>query len=918
MATGGPAIGCMARARCLAAEGWRTSEHAARIIATKGLAFPPGTRIGPYEILSLLGAGGMGEVYRAEDARLGRRVALKVIPPHRALDETAAKRLLREARTAATLEHPNICTVYDVGEADGVGFIAMQYVEGDTLADRLKQAPLALQTAISIGGQVANALAEAHHHGIVHRDIKPQNIMLSTANHATVLDFGLAKTAAPVDAASQTATVLTEAGVMSGTVGYMSPEQARAEVVDQRSDVFSFGIVLYQLVTGVHPFAHDSWADTLAAILTREPLPVALAVPSELRRILRRCLEKDRERRYQTMRDVALDLENFAQEVSNTSSAALPRARSSVPVRQGTYRTVWIGTAVLVALGAAVAVIIWWKAEEPRPSQSGYEAITDFTDTATAPALSADGHMVTFIRGGPWFMTTTGQIYVKMLPNGEPVKLTDDARQKFGPVFSADGSRVAYTALALGAGGTSWDTWTVPISGGTPVRLLANAAGLSWVDPRHVLFSEIRPGTMVHMGLVTATEDRRDARHIYLPTHERAMAHFSYVSPDRASVLVVEMGPMGTFDRCRLIPFDGSSTGRQVGPSGACRAAAWSPDQRWMYFTVEVDGRSHLWRQRFPDGMAEPLTSSPTAEEEGVAVAPDGQSLVTSIGLPQSSLWLKGAGGERLLSSEGYAFRPSFSRDGGRLYYLLRRVSGSGVVELRVMDLATQRSDRVLPDFSVLDYAVGRDEQEVAITTRAVEGSLEIWVAELDRRTEPRRVVRAADHVAFGANRDLVFRSIEGQLNSVSRVGLDGQNRTRLSDINAIDVMGTSPDGLWVIVAGSLSKEEAGVMAVPVYGGATKVLCHNRCNPMWSPDAASLYLELGVEAPFPTLVVPLQPGRAFPEFPVGAPDAQTAWRKLPTARVIERPPSIPGLNESTYVITKTDERRNLFRVPLSR
>ncbi len=881
------------------------------------MSLTAGTRLGDYSIVSAIGAGGMGEVYLAEDARLRRRVALKVLPSHLVTDEAAGKRLLREARAAATLEHPNICTVYEVGEADGRSFIAMQYVEGNTLADRLKQAPLELQTAIAIGRQIADAVAEAHAHGIVHRDIKPQNVMLSAANHATVLDFGLAK-AATVDPAAQTATVPTEAGVVSGTLLYMSPEQARAEIVDERSDVFSFGIVLYELVTRAHPFAHENWADTLAAILTRDPRPIVIPIPSELARILRKCLEKDRGRRYQTMRDVAIDLENLAQEMSSARADVLLQAAQPPVVRRRTHRTIWIAAAATLTLAAAATVLMVWKHENGAPVYSGYEPITDFTDSATAPALSPDGRMVTFIRGGSWFMTKTGQIYVKMLPNGEPVRLTDDSRAKFGPVFSPDGSRVAYTAMEPSAGDLTWDTWTVPISGGAPTRLLANAAGLSWIDPRHVLFSEIQPGTTVHMGLVTATEDRRDARPIYLPPHERGMAHFSYLSPDRVWVLIVEMGPMGTFERCRLLPFDGSSTGRQVGPTGMCHAAAWSPDQRWMYFAAVVDGRSHLWRQRFPDGVPEPITSGPAAEEEGVAVAPDGQSLVTSIGMRQSSLWLHSANGDRLLSSEGYASNPTLSPDGTRLYYLLRRASGLGVDELRVMDLATQKSDRVLPDFSVVDYAVSRDEKEVAATTIAADRSLEIWDAALDRRTAPRRVVQGGDKVAFGANRDLVFRSIEGHLNFISRIGPDGQNRVHLSDINAIDVMGTSPDGQWVTFAGRFAGERVAVMVVPVYGGDSRVLCYNDCRPGWSPDAASLYLDIGVEAPRPILIVPLQPGHAFPQFPAKGEEALAAWRKLPTARVIERPDSIPGLDESTYVVTKVEERRNLFRMPLTR
>src|SRR4051812_23596455 len=198
-----------------------------------------GTRLGAYSIIRPLGAGGMGEVYLADDARLGRRVALKILGTHLEADDAAGKRLLREARAAAALDHPNVCTVYEVGEEDGRRFIAMQYVEGNNLADVLEKAPLPLGTAVSIGRQIANAVAAAHRLGIVHRDIKPQNVIVSAKNHATVLDFGLAQTAAGVD--SLTASGLTGPGVVSGTLSYMSPEQARGEAVDQRSDVFSFG-----------------------------------------------------------------------------------------------------------------------------------------------------------------------------------------------------------------------------------------------------------------------------------------------------------------------------------------------------------------------------------------------------------------------------------------------------------------------------------------------------------------------------------------------------------------------------------------------------------------------------------------------------------------------------------------------------
>jgi len=673
------------------------------------------------------------------------------------------------------------------------------------------------------------------------------------------------------------------------------------------------------MIAGVHPFAGDNWADTLAALLTREPPPLHSSLPSELRRIVRKCVEKDCDRRYQTMRDVAIDLENLEQEMSSADLAAphLPSQASTIPSAR--RWTIWFAAAAVLAIGTIALALVLSRRGSPAALDAQYEAVTDFTDSAGAPALSPDGRMVTFIRGGQSFLTETGQIYVKTLPNGEAVRLTDDSRMKFGPVFSPDGSRVAFTMLdpIVGRGGMSWDTWTVPVSGGAATRLLPNAAGLSWIDSRHVLFSEIQPGASVHMGLVTATEDRREARQIYLPEHQRGMAHFSYLSPDRAWLLVVEMGKLGTFERCRLLPFDGTSTGTQVGPPGGCLSAAWSRDGRWMYFSAEVQGASHIWRQRFPDGTPELLTFSPV-EEDGIAVAADGQSIVTSIGTRHSSLWLRSPSGERLLSSEGYAVRPAFSPDGTRLYYLLRRTSEWGVVELRVMDLATQKSDRLLPDFSIVDFAISTDEKEVAATRMADDGALEIWVAALDRRTAPRKVVQGGDSVAFGANRDLVFRSSDGHSNAMDRIGIDGQNRVRLSDNIAVNTLRTSPDGRWTTFLGPLGDGHEGTIAVPVYGGADKPICYSACEPMWSPDGASLYLGLGFEPRRSVLLIPLPPGRSLPDFPEGTGEALPLWRKLPGVRLLDQQEGIPGLDPATCIVTKYDERRNLFRVPLPR
>jgi len=301
-------------------------------------------------IISPLGAGGMGEVYLAEDTRLKRRVALKILPASLASDERAHKRLLREAQSIAAVDHSNICTVYEVGEAAGHGFIAMQYIEGETLAARLDRGPTDLDTALSIARQVAQALAEAHRHGIVHRDIKPQNIMITKSGQVKVLDFGLAKTVAPLSDA-RTTSLLTEYGAVAGTVPYMSPEQARGEPVDERSDVFSFGSVLYEMVGRRHPFSGGTGADTISMILMRDPPPLESGVPPEVRRIIQKCLAKDRARRYQTVSDLVIDLEAPAPE--GTPAATVPGA--TAPARRSTP-LVWIAAAAM-ALG--IGFLIW-------------------------------------------------------------------------------------------------------------------------------------------------------------------------------------------------------------------------------------------------------------------------------------------------------------------------------------------------------------------------------------------------------------------------------------------------------------------------------------------------------------------------------------------------------------------------------
>jgi eukaryotic-like serine/threonine-protein kinase len=893
---------------------------------------PAGHRLGAYRILSPLGAGGMGEVYLAEDTRLHRRVALKLLPPRAAEDERSHKRLLREAQAAAALDHPNICTVYDVGEAEGHSFIAMQYVEGETLAARLRQ-PLDLDVALAIAVQVAAALAEAHRHGIIHRDIKPQNIMLSGGGQVKVLDFGLARFTEPADGTAETVTLLTESGAIAGTVPYMSPEQTRGDPLDARSDVFSFGCVFYEMLARTHPFHGRTAAETISAILTREPaaLPDTIA-PDEVQRILRKCLEKNRERRYQTTADLVIDLENAR---SGRHAPARPPSGATVsapPHRQRRLlRLVWIiAPAALVVLAAGG---FWWwsvrlgETTVPVPS-ARFVQITNLADSAAAPSLSPDGRMVAFVSGGEWF-NSTGQVYVKLLPNGDAVRLTNDPRPKYAPAFTPDGSRVAYTLVSGSGVSLSWDTWTVPVLGGKPTLLLPNASGLAWLDGSHVVFSEIEAGTGLHMGIVTATVDRASERRLYFPQNQRAMAHLSYPSPDRRWVLVVEMDSTLAWQRCRLVPLDGSSTGHAVGPTGACISAGWSPDGRWMYFSAAVEGRFHLWRQRFPDGPPEPLTSESATEERGITVAPDGQSLITAVGQRQDSLWVHDARGDHLLPLEGAASDPRVSRDGTRVYCLVQQATAPYPQGVTVVDLASGRTDRILAEFPIVNFDISRDDRTVAFTTVSAGGQHQVWRADLDRRSPPAEVATDADGVRFGAGGELIIRSLAARQNTLERIPEGTTTAQRIVTPPLMDYLAVSPDGTWAVIVTADPSRPSGLetVAVPVDGGQARVLCPKVCWPQWSQDGRAFYLmdltpasQVGqadmASAGIGTLVFRLPAGRVFPDLPPEGVSDPASLAARPGVIRIPVSDIAPGPDPSLYVFQRADIQSNLFRVPL--
>ncbi len=889
-----------------------------------------GQTVSHYRILEKIGGGGMGVVYKAEDTRLHRFVALKFLPSDVAADRATLERFRREAEAASALNHPNICTIYDIGEQDGIHFITMEFLDGKTLRHCIEGKSLPVERVLDWGIQIAEGLNAAHAEGIIHRDVKSANIFVTKHGHAKILDFGLAKLVTAKDGVSGMPTVtadelLTSPGATVGTVAYMSPEQARGEELDGRSDLFSFGSVLYEMTTGRPPFSGNTSAVMFEAILNRAPISPSTAnrnLPADLERIITKALEKDREVRYQSAAELRADLKRVLRDTTSGKIAAVQPELGKSSSRLPVYAAGTLAALALLALGF---FIYRWQTGSSLVPPSEWVQLTDFVDAAVAPALSPDGRMLAFLRGQGTFVTH-GDVYLKLLPNGKPVQLTHDGIEKMSPVFSPDGSQVAYTVPG------HWDTWIVPTLGGDPRLMLPNGSGLTWIDAQHMLFSEIKQGR--HMVIVSAMENRNAERDVYPPPGEGSMAHHSYASPDRKWALVVWMNTLGGWQPCQLAALDGSAVAKPVGPPDAeCTAAAWSPNGRWMYFSSASGGSFHIWRQRFPDGVPEQLTSGVT-EEEGIAVAPDGGSLVTSVGAEQSSVWVHDRGGNHQITSEAAAFltspdgtasRSLFSPDGRRVYYLLRRSRHNSSVELWVSELGSGANEVQVGELSASGFDLSPDGHSVAYSLRSAEGRASIWIASVDHVSPPRHIESASDNFGpiFAPDGSVFFMSSEGEQTFIYRMNQDGTGRRKVIPDPVVQMQTVSPDGQWVIVQIAFPGEDPprGVVAISTSSTERIRLCRGVCGVRWALDGRSLFLSVpgvGLENAFgwATFIIPLPPGRLFPKLPsTGVAVEREAAAILGAKRLEEY--ALPGANDGIYTFYRVTVHRNLFRIPLS-
>jgi len=798
-----------------------------------------GTRLGAYEIVGPIGAGGMGEVYRATDTRLGREVAIKTLPAALASDKDRLARFEREATLLAALHHPHIASIFSLDEHEGTLYLAMELVEGATLEDRLKGGPLPVDDALRLALQIAEALEAAHDKGVVHRDLKPANVMINRDGQVKVLDFGLAKAfATDPDGARPgnspaLSVAMTQAGLVLGTAGYMAPEQASGQATDQRADIWAFGVVLYEMLTGLPLFSGESVPHILAEVLKTEPdwsrLPPNLH--PRLRLLLERCLTKKPRNRYHSIADARVDIETVLNDPRGATAVTAP---ISTPKR---LPLLALGCAVGLLSGAGVVALFWHPGSDvPTGGPMHLSIALPYGHTLiSGPAISRDGQRVAFTSSDG---IEPPQLYVRYLDEAEP-RLISGTEEAGTPFFSPDGRSVAFYA----AGGL----YKVNLSGGIPVRLAESRSnnGGTWADDGRIIFNQTWNG-----GLYTVPENGGEARPLAVPSREGEYAYvWPYAVPGSRELVFSRWG-----DSFSIVSLDLETMTQR--PLTVAAAGSWrrSVVAATGHLVFAGDG-SELRALPLHDAARE--TAGEITVVEGVATGGTGGNahfdlsangtLAYVSSSPKSrrlvSVDLSGRVGEELLEWGDYV-EFSLSPDGRRIAFNLASAN-----DVRVLDLDSGRSTPLDMEISTAAAIWSRDGRRIAVGSNDT-GNWELF-------SKAANGVGAAQSVythpldqfpeSFAPDGTLMFTETHPETgDDLWIMEPDDSPQTWLAT-NAEEAEAQfSPDGNLIAFASNASDRfEIYVAPRDAPDARIRVSVAGGRKPRWSPDGSSLYFRQG-------------------------------------------------------------------------